>query len=337
MRLPLLLLLLPILPLLTSCNPAREQVSIGPPATRALKTEELAQDAHFRLNTLASQLPLASNAVFTSYQPRGPVKWSSGWARRINLTGVSWSQKQAGTAITPRHIVLAAHYALGKGKQVTFHDRSGKPHTRTITQLVSLRNRKDEARSDIAVALLDRALPPEVKTYRLLPPRTDYPQTLTGCPALVTEQQRRVYIHQVRSLFGRSISFQKSKDYPEEVFKSLIVGDSGNPSFLLVGGEPVLIETHTGGGGGSGPFYSAPEIFAALQETVAALDPSYRIQTVPLDPKLAPAPPEPPAPAVTPTAATAPYRGTPAGPPAPTNPTPPPQRAPRVRRVPVTE
>lgn len=330
MRLPILLLLLP---LLTSCNSGRDQVTIGPPATRALKTEELAQDAHLRLNTLASQLPLSDNAIFTSYQPRGPVKWSNGWPRRIDLTGVSWSQPQAGTAITPRHIVLAAHYPLGKGKQVTFHDRSGKPHTRTIIQLISFRNREIGERSDIAVALLDRPLPPEIKTYRLLPPRTDYPQTLPGCPALVTEQQRRVCIHQIRTQFAQSISFQKSEDYPEEVYKNLIVGDSGNPSFLLVGGEPVLIETHTGGGGGSGPFYSEPKIFAALQETVAELDPSYRIQTVPLDPKLAPAPP---APEVTPTPPLAPTRSPVVVTPQSSN-TPTPQRAPRVRRVPVAE
>ena len=279
---------------LCSCIPSdKTRASIGPPATRAIKTQELATEANSRLQTLASQSPFAENHIFTNYRARGPAQWSQGWPRRVNLTGISWSQKQAGTAITPRHIVLAAHYPIKKGKVLTFHDRKGNPHQRTIQRSISLRKRTDEARADITVALLDRPLPSSITTYRLLPPRTDYEHTLPGCPVLITEQTRRLYIHQVRRQAGRAISFKKNPDYPAELYKPLIKGDSGNPSFLLVGGEPVLIETHTGGGGGAGPFYSSPKVFAALEQIVATLDPTYRIKTVPLDPALAPSPPKP--------------------------------------------
>lgn len=289
----LLALLLSAL-LLGACNPRAEVITLGPPATKALKTTELETDAKSRLDTLAQQTDLTSNSLFASYRKKGVSQWSQNWTRRIDFSGVSWSQRQAGTAITPRHIVLAAHYQIGPGKVITFHERSGAVHSRVVEKAIAFRGQKVpiEKRSDIAVALLDKPLPPTIKTYRLLPPREDYGQTLEGCPVLVTEQNRRVFIHRISRSSGKFLSFRKHSEFPEELYKSLIKGDSGHPSFLLVGGEPVLVETHTGGGGGSGPFYSSPAYFEALKEAVAELDPTYQIQTVPLDPQLAPAPPE---------------------------------------------
>ena len=332
------LLLFSVTGLLCSCNPNQQKVTLGNPAKRALKTTELASDSKKRLDLLASQTGLTNNSIFAKYQKRSTAQWSHHWPYRIDFSGISWSQRQAGTAITPRHIVLAAHYLIKLNKEITFHDRTGAVHSRKIIKIVSFRKREDEARSDIAVALLDTPLPPSVKTYRLLPPRTDYEHTLPGAPVLVTEQGRRVFIHQVRRTTAKHISFQKNPDYPESLYKPLIKGDSGNPSFLLVGGEPVLIETHTGGGGGTGPFYSAPPLFKALTEAVAALDPEYQIQTVPLDPELAPPPPKKEAPAPIPPAAR-PAASRPAtqtrNPPA----TPPNTgaRVPRVRRVPTAK
>ena len=62
----------------------------------------------------------------------------------------------------------------------------------------------------------------------------------------------------------------------------LIVGDSGNPSFLLVNGEPVLLETHTTGGFGAGPFFSDPENFAAINRMMRALGGTAQLETVPV-------------------------------------------------------
>ncbi|MBK1833151.1 hypothetical protein [Roseibacillus ishigakijimensis] len=319
------------LSLVTSCNPSPEGLTLGPPPGKALRTTELKGDAEQRLATLAAQTPLANNALFTSYNKNGRSQWNSGWTRRIDFTGVVWSHRKAGAAITPRHIVFAGHYQHPVGAKLTFHDRSGQPHSRQIVRKISFRGRKDGTASDIAVALLDRPLPEGIKVYRLLPPRSDYAHTLPEAPVLVTEQKRHVYIHKVRRLFGKGISFGKNENQPAELYKSLIVGDSGHPSFLLVGGEPVLIETHTGGGPGSGPFYSDPLIFAELQKAVAELDATYAIATVPLDAHQTPAPPEK-KPAPQPKLAPAPPQTTPT--PSPGQTTPGAPRQPRVRRVP---
>jgi hypothetical protein len=279
-------------PLLGSCSPPNKGLTLGDPPAKALKTSELAADADRRIATLAAQVPLSANSIFTNYGKGKNSQWASGWPIRLDLTGVCWSHKKAGTAITPRHIVMAAHWGYGPGQKVIFHDRAGNPHVRHVEKRKALNRIDGPGRSDILVCLLDEPLPPEINTYRLLPPREDYTHTLPGSPAFITEQERRVFIHEISRQSHGTLSFRKHPNLPDELYKPLVVGDSGNPSFLLVGGEPVLIETHTGGGPGSGPFYSAPKVFAALQEVVAELDPSYQIQTVPLDPKRAPAPPE---------------------------------------------
>ena len=321
------LVLLASLPLLLSCNSGKEQNTIGPPATQALKTSEIPADGKRRLDLLAKQTGFNQNAIFTNYKKRTVAQWHQGWPRRIDLSGVSWSQKQAGTAITPRHILLAAHYKIKNGTSITFHDRAGNVHSRKIVKTISFRNAQATLRSDVAISLLDSPLPPSIKTYRLLPPREDYPHTLPGTPVLVTDQTRHLFIHQIRRIFGHSVSFQKNTNYPENLYKGLIKGDSGNPSFILVGGEPVIIEAHTGGGPGAGPFYSSPELFREIEKAVAELDSNYRIKTVPLDPQLAPAPPKE-EPKISPKA--------PKTNPGPVNPpqTPSQQNRPRVRRVP---
>ena len=320
--------------LVSACSPQGEQITLGPPLTRALKTTELASDAKGRLSILGKQTNLQNNALFTAYNRKRNSQWNSGWTRRLDFTGVSWAKRQAGTAITPRHIVFAAHFKHKVGSSISFHERNGAVHHRRIEKIIAFRGQSVplEYRSDIAVALLDRPLPPTIKAYRLLPPRIDYRQTLVNSPVIVTEQGRRAYIHKVRMLPGNRISFTKNGNVPEQLYKPLIKGDSGHPSFLLVGGELVLVETHTGGGPGSGPFYSSPPLFKALEKAVADLDPSYKIKTVPLNPQLAPALPKATA-STTPTKAVPQTRSSPT-PPNTGQPTTPSTRIPRVRRVP---
>ena len=286
--------LLAMTALLAACNPqGSEPISLGAPAQKALKTTELSADGKTRLKTLEAQTDLTNHTIFSSYRANANAQWSNNWTRRIDFTGVSWQRRQAGTAITPRHVVFAAHYPVKTGVTITFHDRAGNPHQRTLTERISLRkNSIEEGRSDITVVLLDSPLPPSIKPFRLLPPRTDYEYTLPETPVIVTEQKRRAFIHKVSRPYRNIISFRKNESFSESLYKNLIKGDSGHPSFILVGGEPVLIETHSVGGSGSGPFYSSPAVFKALEKAVAELDSNYRIKTVPLNPELAPAPPQ---------------------------------------------
>ena len=65
--------------------------------------------------------------------------------------------------------------------------------------------------------------------------------------------------------------FRYPRSLPKGFYEDLIKGDSGNPSFVLVRGEPVLLETHTSGGAGAGPFYGSAEVQAGISAAIAQL------------------------------------------------------------------
>ncbi|MDC0305750.1 hypothetical protein OAL16_01015 [Akkermansiaceae bacterium] len=75
-----------------------------------------------------------------------------------------------------------------------------------------------------------------------------------------------------------SIAFRHPKVAKHGWGKNLVKGDSGNPSFFISKGELVLIETHTSGGAGSGPFYGSPLIQEKLSAAITTLAPGYRLR-----------------------------------------------------------
>ncbi len=241
--------------------PLAERVNAG---TRALIPEEQGK-----------------NWVFDAYvSANSPsVAWSRFWTKRIDFSGVAWDNPRTLTLISPRHALMAKHYQRAPGSIVVFHDRKGAEVPRAIIGIAGIPG------TDLAVVLLHDDVPNSVKTYRVLAPSDAYDEILPGAYALVTDRERKVHVHQVRAVVGRSIVFEKAAGIGAGFYESLITGDSGNPSFLWLRGEAVLIETHSTGGPGAGPFVSAPLNFAAINEAMSALSasngaPVYQLRTV---------------------------------------------------------
>lgn len=229
---------------------------------------------------LVAELTASDKRLFLTYDKVGPSRWNPHFDE-LDLTGVAWDSPRTATAITPRHVVMAAHYARRPGAVLTFHDQTGRKHSRTLLRSISLF--PPPTRADIAVGLLDQALPAEIKPYPLLAPSTDNADQLAGGHALVTNQHRQLLVREIQFVGRTNLSFNYVADQPKEARTALIKGDSGNPSFLLLDDGPVLLETHGMGGAGSGSFYSAAKVFAAVSEAVRKLDPTYSLQTVELD------------------------------------------------------
>lgn len=223
----------------------------------------------------------ANSAVFKSYNPNGPVRWNQGWPWKFDLTGIGWDISTTVTAITPRHVVMANHYHRKVGDPAVFHDRKGKPHRRVIQKIVP--TSKFGLKSDVAVGLLDRPLPDSIRSYPLIKATQEEAKKLVGTHALVTEQDRRLFIHQIYLVSESFIRFRYDPRLHDSKKKRLISGDSGNPSFLLTHGELALIETHTGGGPGAGPFYGSTKMIAVLRKIIAQLDSNYQLRTVGID------------------------------------------------------
>lgn len=221
------------------------------------------------------------NWVFDAYAtPARPgVAWSRFWTKSIDLTGVAWDKPQTLTMISPRHAVMARHYQRPPNKQtVMFHDRSGREVPRLIVARKMLAN-------DIAVVLLNEDVPRGVKHYPVLAPDPNYGETLPGTLVMITDRERKVHVHQVRFATEAAVGFAVAENLDAGFYEPLIAGDSGNPSFIMVRGQPVLIETHTTGGRGTGPFYGGAinqeTINAAMRELSAEQGaPTYQLKTV---------------------------------------------------------
>lgn len=188
------------------------------------------------------------------------------------MSGVSFNDTRTVTLITPRHVVMAKHYSRPAAAPVVFHDRSGKRIERKIIGFMG-------AQGDVMVGLLDEPVPANYTSYPLPDPGSDL-GSLVGRPVIVSDQKRSLFVHLVAGGRGGIIAFKHDEAERYGWGKNLVVGDSGNPSFLIVGKQLVLVETHFTSGPGAGPYYGDPAVQASIRTAAAKLDPSYRIRTV---------------------------------------------------------
>lgn len=194
---------------------------------------------------------------------------ATGWTQGMDMSGVSFNDTRTATLITPRHVVMAKHYARPAAAPVIFHDRSGKRIQRKIIGF-------EAGAGDVMVGLLDEPVPSNYHSYAL--PASG--STLIGRPVIVSDQKRNLFIHLVASISNGTIAFKHDKSESHGWSKNLVVGDSGNPSFVISGNELVLVETHTTGGPGAGPYYGDPAVQQGVRDAVQKLDSAYRIRTV---------------------------------------------------------
>lgn len=219
-------------------------------------------------------VPYQSPNIFKKYNAKGHAQLNDGWTAKFDASGISFNSKRTCTLITPRHVIMAKHYTRPVLTPVVFHDRQGK---RQVRQIVTIKNLSG---GDYSVGLLDQPLPANYTPYPLLRPSADYPTRLPGEYVLVTDQNRRLFVHQIAAIRGGSIAFKFDPSHKNGYRKKLVTGDSGNPSFVMRRGRPVLIETHTGGGPGVGPFYGDARVQAEISKAIEETDRRYALRTV---------------------------------------------------------
>jgi hypothetical protein len=210
--------------------------------------------------------------IFDTYSQDWNANMADGWTRGMDMSGVSFNDTRTATLITPRHVVMAKHYARPAASLVVFHDRGGNRISRKISALMG-------AQGDVIVGLLDEPVPANYTSYPL-PDTGTNAASLVGRPVIVSDQNRALFVHLVAGVGGGIIAFKQDESERHGWGKNLVVGDSGNPSFLIVGQQLVLVETHTSGGPGAGPYYGDPGVQASVRAAVEKLDPTFRIRTV---------------------------------------------------------
>ena len=186
-------------------------------------------------------------------------------------TSTALGQFIRGTLISPNVIAFAWHNAPPIGSQFKYLGTDNIIYTRTMTARIRL------GTTDAGVGLLDSALPAEVQPVKLMDPNFItrlFAPTPNGyqLPGIVLNRNLQVSVMDVHSygvVYGAPLGFnwyRSQVPLRTPYFQTLVVGDSGQPGFLVTNGQLVLLNSwHTPSSGSSLAFT------ATLTDAVAAL------------------------------------------------------------------
>ncbi len=201
---------------------------------------------------------------------------------------------RGGALISPQHIIFASHIMFEVGKKIRFFTKSGEMVERTLTNRIAIPP-FGLLGSDITVGVLDAPVPNTITHYPILSaaqwkqafkdeipdPYEDRRFTL---PIIFLDQEKKVSVSMTykRILYDDSANFThsaatntgKRKDF----YETLVGGDSGNPTFVLVGGKPVLISSHTSPAGGPNYAY----YYDQINDAMAKLGGGYKLSSIDL-------------------------------------------------------
>lgn len=197
----------------------------------------------------------------------------------------SGANTRAGTLISPRHILFAAHYEINTGATVRFVKMDGTVVTRTMT--AKLRHPSYSPHyPDLTVGVLDSDVPGDIAFCRVLPDnwasylpsQNTYNDGRLPCLTLDQEEKALVtdwYREQTSTLFTVPTDPKRL-----EFYEPKIGGDSGNPAILPVNGLPVLLTVWTSGGAGSGT--SVRQFKADINTLMTTLGGGYQLTEIDL-------------------------------------------------------
>lgn len=201
--------------------------------------------------------------VYSSQNPYGGVGDAGFWTRNPNCwlngvtniscfspaqrSGANWWQR-GGTLITRKHALFAKHFAtsiISGGTPLIFVDEYNNAISRKIINY-------GYDSSDIAIALLDSEVPSNIKIAKVLPPNyQDYIETSSYKYVVGLDQEEKAIIKRNNLAYitdlvdvPRIVSIPLDNLDPYYSFtEDIIVGDSGNPVFIIIDNELVVLTT----------------------------------------------------------------------------------------------
>ena len=249
----------------------------------------------FATNSIARRIAGADPAVclsrFAEYPPsRGKLGfprclWEKPfpdngrfWLKDVEFSCASpWNDScgslRAGTLISKRHIVFAKHFPLWKGVRILFTDNVVGVCPCYVGASKTIPG------TDIQVAVLDAEVTPNIRPAKILP--DDYAKYIgdgKGLPIVTFTQHEKAFLSECRGITSNGVANAASTNVNWKALGGkIVVGDSGNPAFLLIGNEPILLYCLFSGGAGHGPAIHRyrREIQAAMDE----LCPGYRLES----------------------------------------------------------
>ena len=190
----------------------------------------------------------------------GAARTSTFWAKGIDVTAVSvWNNRGFGasadfrmrgaTAVTRRHIMMAKHFPLSVSDKLWFVTADGTWIQRTMSRIAS------DGSKDISVGLLDAELPSTITPVKVVP--SDFETYFDRDSGGQIDSNSRPIVmgfdHEKKGLLfqlsrasnaANNVTYFDGSLVPspyDEMAEDLESGDSGNPLFIIIDGEPVLI------------------------------------------------------------------------------------------------
>lgn len=261
--------------------------------------------SHINNSTIArltNKDPNTDRLVYSSQNPYGSVGDAGIWVRNPNCwingvtniscfspaqrSGANWFQR-AGTLITRKHFILAKHFVfaiLEGGTGIIFVDENNNAIKRNLIQYAY------DDLTDIAIGVLDNEVPSNYTFAKVLPPNYQdyigYPENIL---AVSLDQQEKAILKVWDGLLGGSYQYtyitsitsnDPSNFQPYSVFSEpIIAGDSGDPSFIIIDNELVLLSCwHFAT---SGPFVT--DRYNKVNELIESLSPNEGYSLTPIN------------------------------------------------------
>lgn len=185
--------------------------------------------------------------LFSSTNPF--TRNSQCWAASLDWTGVSPTNsldplRRGGALISPRHLVWANHFNIPNETSLTFVDNINQTVIRTVSNSLQVSN------SDIRVGVLNEDVSESISFYSVLPAGwRDYLVTVlsTSLPLITITQDKKVICREMFNILSNSQLLAHGiaqKTNRSAYTAPLVVGDSGQPLFILINGELILLGCH---------------------------------------------------------------------------------------------
>lgn len=243
-------------------------------------------------NRIAGKTAATAKLIYTTqnHSTSTYVRNTGCWASDINLTSISpWNStdnnNRAGTLVSPRHILFASHYQINNGATIRFIDNNNNVITRTMVNKLSLPY-QSAYYPDITIGILDSDVPNSIGFAKILPTNwINYLPSLAmpyRVPALVLDQEEKALISELWLLnTTAALNSPNVNSLRYAFFENITLGDSGNPAFLIINGELVIITVWTFGGGGAGTSIAYHK--DAINDIMSALGGGYSLTEMSLN------------------------------------------------------
>jgi hypothetical protein len=204
--------------------------------------------------------PGADRRLFSGFtaSPIGWIRNAVSWVRAFNWTGVAAGINGlggvgGGTLITRKHVLFAQHVPYPERPfDIFFTNKDSRTFSYKVTAIQQV------AGTDIAIGTLDRDADPSLNVYRVLPDnwlqyianKTEtlttfgitFKETKTTLPILYVDSEKKVSTADLTEVRMNKATVTPPSFEPARAWtEALVVGDSGNPIFVMLGSELVLL------------------------------------------------------------------------------------------------